>query len=122
MGNKYVKYLCCAQPHVGLPGTTGNGTSPHTGLPGTTGNGTSPHAGVGDERHPVGRISKLCNLPKMFVDKYKNCSCILETVRVDYKSCDMIAVKREVAAVTTAGVPGSECLGRPEVAQGRAEN
>ncbi len=58
----------------------------------------------------------------MFVDKYKNCACILETVRVDYKSCDMIAVKREVAAVNTAGFPWSECLGRPELAQGRPEN
>ena len=28
----------------------------------------------------------------------------------------MIAVKREVAAVNTAGFPWSECLGRPELA------
>ena len=34
----------------------------------------------------------------------------------------MIAVKREVAAVDTAGFPWSECLGRPELAQGRPEN
>ena len=32
----------------------------------------------------------------------------------DEKSCDMIAVKREVAAVNTAGFPWSECLGRPD--------
>ena len=41
---------------------------------------------------------------------------IFKSIMYYIHCCDMIAVKREVAAVDTAGFPWSECQGRPKMA------